>query len=173
VTDPAARAFAFHAVFESELDYVCASLRRLGVRPSDLEDLAQDVFIAVYRHLDEYDRARPLRPWIFGFAYRTASNYRRLSRHRAEVLDARHEDAVASSGSPEDLLASQRLEVAFWESLDRLSAEQRAVFVMHELDERSGPEIAETLGIPLNTAYSRIRAARSEMAKFLGRTEEA
>lgn len=156
----------FQSVFEAELDYVCGSLRRLGVRSRDLEDLAQDVFLAMYRHFSQYDPKRPLRPWIFGFVYRTVSNYRRLSRHHGEVLEDRDGELVASA-SPEDELASARLERRFWAALDQLPDEQRAVFVMHELDEMSGPDIAESLEIPLNTAYSRIRSARLQMEKSL------
>ena len=43
----------FRAVYEREFDYVWASLRRLGVHPRDLEDVAQDLFVRVHRHLDE------------------------------------------------------------------------------------------------------------------------
>ena len=45
-------------------------------------------------------------------------------------------------------------------ALDQLPMEQRAVFVLHELDEQSAPEVAEALGTPLNTVYSRLRLAR-------------
>ncbi len=166
VKDPSEGVLDFQSVFEAELDYVCGSLRRLGVHSRDLEDLAQDVFIAMHRHFSQYDPRRPLRPWIFGFVYLTASNYRRLSRHQAEVFEDRAEELIEPA-SPEDELVSVQLEKRFWAALDRLSDELRAVFVMHELDEMSGPDIAESLGIPLNTAYSRIRAARLQMEKRL------
>ena len=88
---------SFEALFESELSYVCRTLRRLGVKEADLDDLAQEVFITVHRHLHEYDSSRPLKPWLFSFAFGTAANYRRLARHRAE----KHEDSdVHASTAP-------------------------------------------------------------------------
>src|SRR5690349_23546888 len=81
----------FPAVFREHLGYVWHALRRLGVRERDLEDVTHDVFLAVFRKLEQYDPARPLRPWLFGFAFRVASDYRERARHRWEVagdLDA-------------------------------------------------------------------------------------
>src|SRR5688500_8164340 len=59
-------AVTFEGVYRSEFAYVWQSLRRLGVAPSDLEDLAHDVFLKVHKALPTYDRARPLKPWLFG-----------------------------------------------------------------------------------------------------------
>src|SRR5689334_8515619 len=74
----------FRAIFEAEFAYIFNTLRRLGVREPDLEDVTHDVFITVNRLLSEFDPSRPLRPWLFGFAFRVASDYRRLARHIRE-----------------------------------------------------------------------------------------
>ena len=65
-----------------------------------------------------------------------------------------------SAPSAEDHLEKADLRRLLLEALAALDADRRAVFVMHELDELSAPEIAETLAIPLNTVYSRLRIAR-------------
>ena len=85
-TDDADRRARFRALFENQFDYVWTSLLRLGVHARDVEDVAQDVFEHVHRRLDEYDRSRPIRPWLFAFSFRCASDWRRLARHRVEVL---------------------------------------------------------------------------------------
>ncbi len=54
---------AFRAIYDANVDYVHATLRRLGVTSAEVEDVAHDVFVAVVRHLHAYDPARPLRPW--------------------------------------------------------------------------------------------------------------
>src|SRR5260370_25568530 len=90
VTNPKREA-RFRALFDREFDYVWVSLERLGVHDRDLEDIAQDVFVLVHHQLDEYDPRRPIRPWLFGFALRCASNWRNLASHRAEVLGTRSE----------------------------------------------------------------------------------
>src|SRR5688572_18940673 len=82
---PSALSEQFRAIFVRELAYVVRSLRRLGVRHEEVEDMAQEVFLAAHVHLDRYDPSRPVRPWLFAFAARVAANYRRLSRHTHEV----------------------------------------------------------------------------------------
>ena len=67
----------FRQIYEAELGYVYTSLRRLGVKVRHLEDLTHDVFLVVHRKLDDYDSSRPLRPWLFGIAYRVALDHKR------------------------------------------------------------------------------------------------
>ena len=69
-------------MFELESPYVLRTLRRLGVTERDVEDMAHEVFVAVHRELDKYDRARPIRPWLFAFCFRIASQYRRKTRRK-------------------------------------------------------------------------------------------
>src|SRR5438552_2588961 len=76
------------ALFDAHAGYVWSTLRRLGVPSADLEDLTHDVFLQVYRRLDVYDPLRPVRPWLFGFAYRIASQHRRRAHRRHETPGA-------------------------------------------------------------------------------------
>ena len=67
--------------YQKELDYIYRTLRRLGTAPSEVEDLAQEVFLALRRSWSEYDRSRPLRPYLFGIAFRiSAARQRKRSR---------------------------------------------------------------------------------------------
>jgi RNA polymerase sigma-70 factor (ECF subfamily) len=161
----------FAEVFDAHFDYVWHSLRRLGVREGDLEDLTHDVFLAVHRKLDGFDARRPLRPWLFGFAFRRASDYRRLARNRFEVLVGASGASDPEDGSPDPLervIAREGLRLAR-AALETLELGRRAVFILHDLDEVPMPEIARELEIPLNTAYSRLRLARSELAATVRR----
>jgi RNA polymerase sigma-70 factor (ECF subfamily) len=144
---------AFRRLFEAEFTYVCRSLRRLGVREADMKDVAQEIFLAVHRHLDEYEPSRPVRPWLFSFSLRFAANYRRLARNRAHVPDdGLHQEAARGSDvEARDLVLR---------ALEALDFDFRVVFVMHDLEGFSAPEIAEQTGCKLNTVYSRIRLAR-------------
>jgi RNA polymerase sigma-70 factor (ECF subfamily) len=179
VTDPAAStqepvvepslamaARSFQSVFDAEFSYVCRCLRRLGARPSDVEDLAQEVFVAVHRKFDAFDGTRPLRPWLFGFAHRVASNYHRLARHRHEVSEP---DEPIGSGTPEELLSDRQAQALLLSALDQLTLEQRSVVVMHDIDGFTAPEIASALLVPLNTVYSRVRIGRDELKKAVVR----
>jgi RNA polymerase sigma-70 factor (ECF subfamily) len=160
--DPAPQA-SFPAIFERELDYVWASLRRLGVADRDLEDVAQEVFVQVHRRLSQYDRSRPLRPWLFAFAFRCASDWRRLARHRVEVLGLAVEAAEPAARADEALERRQDRDLVL-RALEEIEIDRRAVFILHELDECPMKEIAVSLGIALFTGYSRLRVAREEFA---------
>ena len=147
------------AVFQREFRYVWSSLRRLGVHERDLEDMAHEVFVRVHDQLALFDESRPLKPWLFGIALGVATNYRRLARHRVELV-TELPDVSDPHGAAEDaLLARERAELV-QAALLGVSLEQRAVLVLHELDGCAMPEVATTLGLNLNTAYSRLRLGR-------------
>ena len=156
-----ASAPAFRDLFEQHFRYVWNVLRRLGVAERDLEDLTQQVFLQVHQQLPHYDPSRPLRPWLFSFAYHTASNYRALARHRVELSVVPPDLADGVPFADEQLITRQELELAEL-ALTRVAVDRRAVLLLHEVEGHSVPRIAESLGIPLNTAYSRLRLAREE-----------
>jgi RNA polymerase sigma-70 factor (ECF subfamily) len=163
LTAAPSKADAFRALFEAEGSYVLHALRRLGVAERDLDDVTHDVFIQVYRRLDDYDPARPVRPWLFGFAFRLASDYRRLARNRYERVDDAIERRDERPNAEHHVAAAQDRALVH-AALEKLDLDKRAVFILHEIDEQPIPEVAAALGIPLNTAYSRLRAAREEFA---------
>jgi RNA polymerase sigma-70 factor, ECF subfamily len=162
------RNVAFSALFRTEFSYVWSSLRRCGVSPRDTDDVAHEVFIKVYEKLPDYDTSRPIKPWLFGFAYRAASDYRKLARHRIEQLG--HEGREAVEAPNGDSALEQREDAALVEeALEAIDLERRAVLVAYELDETPMKEIADALEIPLHTGYSRLRVAREEFAAAVRR----
>jgi RNA polymerase sigma-70 factor (ECF subfamily) len=152
---------SFRSLFEQQFSYVWNVLRRLGVPERDLEDLTQQVFLQVHGQLATYDVRRPLRPWLFAFAFNAASNHRNLARHRVELCVVAPEMADPIAPADEQLITRQEIELAEL-ALTQVSLDRRAVLLLHEIEGHSIPEVAETLGIPLNTAYSRLRLARQE-----------
>lgn len=144
----------FEALFVAEFAFVCRTLQRLGVREADVNDVAQELFLAVHRSIGNWDRTRPPRPWLLGFAVRFASNYRRLAWHRGRELD---QEMMPPSPRLNDKIAAKR---TVMRGLDALDFDKRAALVMHDLEELTAKEIAELLGIPANTVSSRVRLAR-------------
>jgi RNA polymerase sigma-70 factor (ECF subfamily) len=161
----------FAAIFEREFSYVWRTLARLGIHEADREDLANEVFFHIYRQLPNADLDRPLRPWIFAFAFRIASSHRRLARNRLERPDELVE-AVDGAPSPHDALERREARDLVDAGLAELSLEQRAVFVLHEIDGCDMPEVVAALAIPLNTGYSRLRAARAKFTSAVRRIQE-
>jgi len=158
----------FHTVFQFHAPYVWHTLRRLGVAPGDLEDQTHEVFLQVYRQLVEYNPARPIRPWLFAFAFRKASEYRRSGQRRFEVAGHEHDVADPKLTALDALLEKEALDLGH-AALSQLELGQRAVFVLHELDGCSMPQVAKALELPLNTAYSRLRLARAAFEKSVRR----
>lgn len=166
------QAALFSRLFDDHYDFVHHSLRRLGVHARDLEDLAHDTFVKVFENLHRYDEARPARPWLFAFAFRLASDYRRLARHRTE-LSADPETMTAAAPNAEEVAVQREGARLAEAALLEIPLDQRAVFVLYELDETPMKTIAETLEIPVNTAYSRLRLAREAFAEAAARLKEA
>jgi RNA polymerase sigma-70 factor, ECF subfamily len=163
-----AHAAAFQIIFKAESSYIWNALKRLGVPDRDREDVAHDVLMTVYRRFGDYDPQRPLRPWLFGIAFRVASRYRDLARHQREIIYDHIDVADETPGADAQMEAHQ----ARWlldQALGAVDLDQRAAFVMHDIDGFSVPEIATALSIPLNTVYSRLRLARARVKTALQR----
>ncbi|MBK7864114.1 MAG: sigma-70 family RNA polymerase sigma factor [Archangiaceae bacterium] len=154
----------FRTVYREEAPYVFRVLRRLGVRDSELEDLAHDVFVAAYRAWARLDPAQPVRPWLFGIAYRLMLDHHRKRSTHSEVPSARVPETVDDRGGPAEHAARRQGLSLAARIIEGLELDRRAVFVLHELEELPMPQIAEALEVPLNTAYSRLRLARRDFA---------
>lgn len=158
----------FADVYAAELAWVWRTLWRLGVRERDLEDVAHDVFVVVHRKLHDYDPARPLRPWLFGICFRTALDQRRKSAHSREI-PSEHDDRVADDHAVDaaTVVEHKQNQALVQRALASLPLEQRAVFVLHELEGMAIPLCVDILESPLNTLYSRLRLARAAFTRFV------
>lgn len=160
----------FVEVFRAEHRGVATLLRRLGVHPGDVEDVTQELFLTVHRKWAEYDPARPARPWLRGFAVRVAADYRQSARVRRERSDDAIDPTDERPRADDQLVDHERRRLVL-EALDALSPDRRDVMVLIDLEESTAPEAAEALGIPLNTAYSRLREARKDFAAEVRRIQ--
>ena len=112
------------AIYGEQVSFVCHCLRRLGVPDRDLEDKAQDVFVVVHRKLADYDRARPIRPWLTGIAARVALDHLRKAYRKHEDLREQIETAHQQRDPEQQLAERQARELVlavFSASLDRAS----------------------------------------------------
>lgn len=158
----------FAEVFRTYSGFVWRVLLRLGVAESDVEDVAQEVFLGVHRNLATFEGRCALRTWIYGICHRRAIDYRRRSMARPEVAteeppevgeDARQEEGL-------DLSAARTL---LQQALESLDDDKRAVFVLFEIESIPMEEVAEIVGCPLQTAYSRLYAARRKIDALVQR----
>lgn len=129
--------------FDGQLDYLFASLRRLGGRPAEMEDLAHQVFLILLRTWRTFSDQRALRLHLFSLAVRVIA---RQQRRFAVTLDA--------GADPRPLVLM---------ALDRVPLSRRAVLVLHELDRVPLTQIADSLSMTRLGVALRLRTARRDL----------
>ena len=164
---------SFAVVYEAEFDFVFRTVRRLGVAESAAEDVAQEVFVVVHKSLARFEGRSAIRTWLFGIARNVAYRHRRALGRRIPAapgqewaVEAAHDETARSAHDLAERSEAARVIDALLESMDD---EKREAFVLVELEEMSMPEVAEALGINVNTAYTRLRAARKQFEEALAR----
>jgi RNA polymerase sigma-70 factor (ECF subfamily) len=157
-------------VYREHADFVYRIACQLGIDAPHVEDVVHDVFLVVHRRLHEYD-GRSMRSWLYGITRRVVLHHRR-GRQRAQKR-TQLAPVPGSAPDPEERTAVQEA-VAIVESfVATLDEDQRAVFVLVELEGTPMPEIAEALGVNLNTLYSRLRLARRRFEQHLANHDGA
>ena len=122
--------------------------------------------MVVSRKLEQREAGTKVTTWLYGIAIRVGANHRRKVLRKREDFMEQALDAVTDENQPDPEQVALRAEgrVQLARALEELTPDQRIVFEMFELEEMTCPAIAETLGIPLGTAYTRLRAARAAFA---------
>lgn len=160
---------SFEAIYRQYFDFVWSSSRRLGVGSEAMDDVVQEVFIVIHSRLHTLEQPESLRSWIYGIVRRTVSGHHRSNRTRTSGVIAASDVSGPTAPTPLDL-TERAGEVQLLQSLlAKLDDTKREVFELVEIEEMSVPEVASALEIPLNTAYSRLRAARQEFEEALAR----
>lgn len=158
-------------VFGEHGAYVWRALRHLGIREADLPDITQEVFLVAHRKLAEFEARSSIRTWLYGICLRTSSDYRRKAYNRREVAVGELPEQVAEALQPSEVERGQ-LRRRLQELLEALDADKREVFVLYEIEELPMKQIAKLVGVPLQTAYSRLHAARRLLARELKGSDE-
>jgi RNA polymerase sigma-70 factor (ECF subfamily) len=149
-------------VFEEHGAFVCRSLRLLGVPEADLDDVLQEVFLVVHQRLHDYEERGRARAWLYSICTRLARAQRRKLWRRREEMSAELPDAPSDATQLQRIADNEALALGH-ELLRRLPREQQDVFWLYEVEELPMSEIAEALGCPLQTAYSRLYKARQRI----------
>lgn len=162
----------FELFIRDHIKFIRCLLSRRGVRPCDLDDIAQEVVCAIFRGLPSFDPSLATTPelaaeaWVYGICGRQAANYRRARRRRAEVFrDPRDVDGLSDTTAPsvEDLFFACETNAALARALDAMEPFRRDVMVAHELHDVPMAEIAHRQGVSVNTAWNRLRLARADV----------
>lgn len=141
------------------------------------EDLVQEVFIRVHRHLARFDRSKKFSTWIYTIASNLAKNELRNRSRNPLVLftsitqgwedEERPLEFEDPSSRPDDLFQKRHVKEMVEESVAKLPQHHKEVFVLREIEGRSYEEIAEITHCNLGTVKSRLNRARSSFAEII------
>jgi RNA polymerase sigma-70 factor (ECF subfamily) len=159
----------FRAVFDDHVGYVWRVLRHLGVRERDLDDAVQEVFVVVHRRLPEWEPRAPIRTWLYVICVHAARDHARRAHVRRELPSESVPDVKDDGKAPDDALEAREALFRVERAVTALDERLRQVFLLYELEGWTMETIAETLEIPLKTAYSRLRLAREKLRVSLAR----
>jgi RNA polymerase sigma-70 factor (ECF subfamily) len=160
----------FDELYAAHVDLVRRMLRRRGIGGADLMDLTQKVFLVAFVRLSAFEGRSALSTWLHGICRRVVSAYRRSAAARYERSTDPNElaesiDALETRGA--ELVLAREEEAR--RALAKLPESQRIVFVMSEVEELAGTEIASLLNISIGTVRSRLRFARTALRREVRR----
>jgi RNA polymerase sigma-70 factor, ECF subfamily len=151
-----------------ECAYLQRALRRRGLSAADAEDLAQEVFVVMWRRRADYDPRRPLRPWLSGIAFRLVSDFRKRTGRELAIAAP---DAIDPAPDVEQRLFDRHRHGLLMGALADLPEPERALIVMIDLENRPPREVARSLSLSLFTFYARLRKARRALARAFRRRQ--
>lgn len=159
---------AIDRFYRDHAESVLGWVIRLGGARLDADDVAHQVFEIALNRLSTFRGDSSVRTWLYGITRRVVANARRRQAVWS-FLSLESLTGVTGGRDPEEqaTLASQRRLVQ--RALEDLSFPMREVVVLVDLEERSAVEVAEMLGVPVGTVYSRLHQARKSFGAALGR----
>ena len=156
----------------TSIDSYHAPLRSFIARATrdahDVDDLVHATFLAAAQSADRYDGRASCRPWLIGIAVQLLRRRRQTFARFVEVLSLLKGTLQPAINPRPTLQARTELERA----LAELSEAKRITLLMAEVEGLSCPEIAELLGVPIGTVWTRLHAARRELRQTMERRYE-
>jgi RNA polymerase sigma-70 factor (ECF subfamily) len=156
----------FDELFLSLREKVFALALHVTGSQADAEDATQETFLAVHRALPSFRGDSLASTWVYRIALRAALRVRaRRPKEASTSAGASHERALedAAAGDAEAVLVARDSARRLEEAWERLTGEHRAVLSLFAVDGLSHREIAEVLGVPVGTVWSRLHAARKTL----------
>jgi RNA polymerase sigma-70 factor (ECF subfamily) len=145
--------------------------RRSMATSDDIDDLLQNIFIKIYRNINEYDTSLLFSSWIYRITHNEMIDwYRREKRRVTLSLDDEARDIVSKLFSDEDAIvrfAHQEQKEYIIASLNKLDEKYKDILLLRFFEEKSYEEIADILKIPAGTVAVRINRAKKQLQKTI------
>jgi RNA polymerase sigma-70 factor (ECF subfamily) len=152
------------ALFRAHARSIARALRWHGVRPAELDDAVQTVFMKVLGFLDKDPDRETKIGWLYSIAEGVAHDLRR-KRSRSQVLESTVAEADAREATQLESLVQKEAFARIQDAFDKLGHEHRTTFLLREIEEESCESIADCMRIPVGTVYSRLHHVRSVLLK--------
>ena len=160
----------FRSAIEPLVKVAYRVLQRLGVHSAEIDDALQSVLVAADRKFDDIPNRGELKAYVCAVCVNVAREVgRRRTRFAVQnaPLEELDEDPASRDADPARVLERKQTLAMVQRVLEAMVPERREVFVLYELEERSGREIAEHLGVPAGTVASRLRKAREDFQRAI------
>ncbi len=159
------------ALFVAHAPFVASFLLRMGTPPSDVEDIVQEVFMIAHQKGGYVSGPAAPRSWLAAISVRVLSNKRRSRLRKREDFESPVLMTRASEApSPEESVQARESLLRVQRALDQMDPDHRAPFILYEIEHESCQTIADLLGVPVGTVYSRLHTARKQ---FLAAYEQS
>lgn len=169
----------FEEVVREHQEFVFRTLARLTGRGEHVEDLAQEVFLRLYRGLENFRGEAKLTTWLYRITLNVAQDeWKRRKKEQAHTSfddpDAGWAERIpGADGDAEQILSQRQAMDAVNGALGELSEAERAVIVMFHQEECTYEQIALVLKLPLNTVRTHLHRGRQKLKEGLkGRVED-
>jgi RNA polymerase sigma-70 factor, ECF subfamily len=161
-------------VYRAHLQLVARWAGRLAGPGLDVEDLVQEVFLQVHRLLPQFRGEAQLTTWLYSITHNVVRTRRRKERFRRLFWfagDPERLHVVATGPTPLEAVERQQSTELIYRALDGMPEKYRAIFILFEIDGRSGEEIAELTGTKLSTVWVQLSRARALLLKRFEKLE--
>jgi RNA polymerase sigma-70 factor, ECF subfamily len=156
---------AWRQLYDAHFEFVERICRRLGTPDSELDDVAQDIFLIAYRRLSDFREGR-VTTWLYRIAANVVSSRHRRRRIRNALLGIFGRSPPAPVRSADHDYDAAEAQAAVAQVLERMAPKKREVFALFELEGLSGEEIAERVGCKVETVWTRLHYARADFERI-------
>ncbi len=150
-------------VYREHWTFIWRTAKKMGIPPHRLEDVVQDTFVVAGQRLGDFEGRSSVKTWLYAIAFRVVQEH-----HRRIEREERGNPAGATNVEP---MARVEAAIRLQRLLGELDEDKRVVFVFSEIEGMSAAEIAQELGVNVNTVSSRLRLARERLHRALQRQQ--
>jgi RNA polymerase sigma-70 factor (ECF subfamily) len=157
----------FEAIYRAHVEQVARWAARLGGTEIDVDDVVQEVFVAVHKQLPKFRGESQVRTWLYRITANQVAERRRRDRWRRWFRGAPDEEVVSPALTPVETLERREATARVYRALDQLNEKYRTLLILFELEQHSGQEIAELTGLSLDAVWVTLHRARAQLLKKL------